>query len=232
MMPLEGRGFESLRLRQREVLTIKLVLLLFYIFNYMGFEQAVKKEQAGGLFFRRGNERKRGDRHGSAEKKSLRLRQPKAPFWVLFYFLILPLDKSMICMYYCIKSIIQCGEEMQSNFENNIPIYLQLVERLKRDIISGKISAGERLPSVRDLGFKLKVNPNTVQKALVELEEIGLVFTERTNGKFVTEDKALIEKYKQEYANIVTQKYIETMAKIGFDKNEILLHIKDLGGSE
>ncbi len=138
----------------------------------------------------------------------------------------------MICVYYCIKSIIQCGEEMQSDFENNIPIYLQLVELLKRDIISGKISAGERLPSVRDLGLKLKVNPNTVQKALVELEEIGLVFTERTNGKFVTEDKALIEKYKQEYANIVTQKYIETMAKIGFDKNEVLLHIKDLGGSE
>ena len=121
---------------------------------------------------------------------------------------------------------------MQSNFENNIPIYLQLVELLKKDIISGKISAGERLPSVRDLGLKLKVNPNTVQKALVELESIGLVFTERTNGKFVTEDIALIEKYKQEYANIVTQKYIETMAKIGFNKDEILLHIKDLGGSE
>lgn len=121
---------------------------------------------------------------------------------------------------------------MKSDFDNNIPIYLQLVEQLKRDIISGKISAGERLHSVRDLALELKVNPNTVQKALVELEDIGLIFTERTNGKFVTEDNALIEKYKQEYADKITEKYMETMEKIGFDKNEVLLLIKDLGGNK
>lgn len=120
---------------------------------------------------------------------------------------------------------------MKFNFDNNIPIYLQLVAELKRDIISGKLSAGERLPSVRDLALQLKVNPNTVQKALVELEDIGLVFTERTNGKFVTEDNSLIEKYKQEYANTMTQKYMETMEKIGLNKNEILLLINDLGGN-
>lgn len=120
---------------------------------------------------------------------------------------------------------------MKFNFDNNVPIYLQLVEQLKSDIISGKISAGERLPSVRDLALRLKVNPNTVQKALVELEEIGLVFTERTNGKFVTEDNALIKKYKQEYADMITQKYMETMEQIGFDKSEVLLLIKDLGGN-
>lgn len=120
---------------------------------------------------------------------------------------------------------------MEFDFDNNIPIYLQLVEQLKNDIISGKISAGERLPSVRDLALQLKVNPNTVQKALVELENIGLVFTERTNGKFVTEDITLIEKQKSEYADIITQKYMETMEKIGFDKNEVLLLIKGLGGN-
>lgn len=121
---------------------------------------------------------------------------------------------------------------MKSDFDNNIPIYLQLVEQLKRDIISGKISAGERLPSVRDLALQLKVNPNTVQKALVELENIGLIFTERTNGKFATDDNSLIEKYKQEYADIITQKYLETMEKIGLDKKEILSLIKGLGGNE
>ncbi len=120
---------------------------------------------------------------------------------------------------------------MDFGFDNNIPIYLQLVESLKKDIISGKLSAGERLPSVRDLALKLKVNPNTVQKALVELEDIGLVFTERTNGKFVTEDRLLIEKYKQEYADMVTQKYMETMGKIGLDKDDVLLLIKKYGGS-
>lgn len=120
---------------------------------------------------------------------------------------------------------------MKFDFDNNIPIYLQLVAELKRDIISGKLSAGERLSSVRDLALDLKVNPNTVQKALVELEDIGLVFTERTNGKFVTEDNSLIEKYKQEYANTMTQKYMETMQKIGLSKNEILLLINNLGGN-
>lgn len=120
---------------------------------------------------------------------------------------------------------------MKFDLDNNIPIYLQLVEQFKSDIISGKLSVGERLPSVRDLALQLKVNPNTVQKALVELESIGLVYTERTNGKFVTENDVLIEKYKQEYADIITQKYMETMEKIGFDKNDVLLLIKDLGGN-
>ncbi len=120
---------------------------------------------------------------------------------------------------------------MTFDFDNNIPIYLQLVEQFKKDIISGKLSVGERLPSVRDLALQLKVNPNTVQKALVELESIGLVFTERTNGKFVTSDNALIEKYKHEYADIITQKYMKTMEKIGLNKNEVLLLINSLGGN-
>ena len=120
---------------------------------------------------------------------------------------------------------------MNFNFDNNIPIYLQLLEQLKIDIISGKLSAGERLPSVRDLALQLKVNPNTAQKALAELEDLGLVFTERTNGKFVTEDNSLIEKYKKEYADVVTKKYIETMEKIGINKNDVLLFIKNLGGN-
>ncbi len=121
---------------------------------------------------------------------------------------------------------------MKTEFDNNIPIYLQLVEQIKRDIISGKIFAGERLPSVRELALQLKVNPNTVQKALVELEEVGLVFTERTNGKFVTEDISLIEKHKKEYADLITKKYIDTMQKIGIDKNDVLLLINNLGGNE
>lgn len=118
------------------------------------------------------------------------------------------------------------GEKMKTEFENNIPIYLQLVEQIKTNIIAGKIAAGERLPSVRDLALQLKVNPNTVQKAFCELESIGLVFTERTNGKFVTNNKALIEKHKQEYADNETKRYIETMENIGLNKNEILLLVK------
>ena len=121
---------------------------------------------------------------------------------------------------------------MNSNFDNNIPIYLQLVEQFKRYIISGKILAGERLPSVRDLALQLKVNPNTVQKALVELENMRLVFTERTNGKFVTKDNDLSEKHRREYADVLTRKYVEAMKKIGLDQNEIVSLINGLGGNE
>ena len=77
---------------------------------------------------------------------------------------------------------------MVFEFNNEQPIYIQLVEQLKIKIISGKLPSGERLPSVRELALMTKVNPNTMQKALAELEETGLIYTERTNGKFVTTD--------------------------------------------
>ena len=115
---------------------------------------------------------------------------------------------------------------MKFNFDNNLPIYIQLVEQLKIYIISGYLSVGERLPSVRELGNSIKVNPNTIQKALVELEEMMLIYTESTNGRFVTKDKNLIEKLKEEYANNITKKYYEDMSKIGYSSIEILNYIK------
>ena len=90
---------------------------------------------------------------------------------------------------------------MKFDFDNNIPIYIQLVEQLKISIISGKLKSGDRLPSVRDLALQTKVNPNTMQKALVELENLKLIYTERTNGKFVTNDQKIIDKYKKQYAD-------------------------------
>lgn len=119
---------------------------------------------------------------------------------------------------------------MTFSFDNNIPIYVQLVEQIKIHIISGKLSAGERLPSVRDLALKCKVNPNTLQRALSELEELGLVFTERTNGKFVTENQDLIEKYKKEYADALSKKFIESMGDIGFDSGLAIKYLEEFGG--
>ncbi len=121
---------------------------------------------------------------------------------------------------------------MSFNFDNNIPIYIQIVESLKIDIISGILKPGEKLLSVRELAIKTKVNPNTMQKALIELEELGLIFTERTNGKYVTNDKKLIEKYKKEYAFELSSKYIFNMENIGFDKDEILEYLKSLKGEK
>ena len=121
---------------------------------------------------------------------------------------------------------------MKFQFDNNIPIYIQLVEHLKIYIISGKINLGERLPSVRDLALQIKVNPNTMQKALAELEELNLVYTERTNGRFVTNDKKIVDKYKKEYAAELSKKYILGMKSIGYEEKEIIDYLKSLGGEK
>ena len=96
-------------------------------------------------------------------------------------------------------------------FDNERPIYIQLVEKLRLEIVSGKLKQGERLPSVRELALIVRVNPNTMQKALVELENEGLVYTERTNGKFVTTDIKLIEKVKKGLAKEKITKYLNDM---------------------
>ena len=113
------------------------------------------------------------------------------------------------------------------NFDNNIPIYIQLVEQIKKDIISGKLNPGEKLLSVREFALQMKVNPNTVQKAFVELEELKLIYTERTNGKFVTTNKNLINRYKKEFADELTKKYLSSMKDIGFDKKDIIDYLKE-----
>lgn len=119
---------------------------------------------------------------------------------------------------------------MSFDFDNNMPIYIQLVEQIKISIISGDIVSGERLPSVREWAMKFRVNPNTMQKALIELENIGLIFTERTNGKFVTENIHLIERIRDDYAVEISKKYFDNMEKIGFSKNMALSYLSNYKG--
>ena len=121
---------------------------------------------------------------------------------------------------------------MEFELDNNSPLYIQIVEQLKKYIISGKINISERLPSVRELSLQIKVNPNTLQKALMELEELGLIYTERTNGKFVTNDQKLIDKFREEYAKELSIKYILNMESIGFSKKEIVKYINEIGDDE
>ena len=121
---------------------------------------------------------------------------------------------------------------MKFEFDNNIPIYVQLVEQMKIYIISGKLTPGERLPSVRDLALQIKVNPNTMQKALVELEELKLVYTERTNGKFVTNNKQLIEKIKKQLAKEKVNNYLNDMNNIGITYEEAIIYLQELGGNK
>ena len=110
-------------------------------------------------------------------------------------------------------------------FDNNTPIYIQLVEQMKMHIISGRLSPGERIPSVRELALITKVNPNTMQKALAELEDSGLIITERTNGKFVTDDISLIDRLRKEKADSLCRSYISAMKSLGFSESEITEHL-------
>lgn len=114
---------------------------------------------------------------------------------------------------------------MECTFDNDRPIYLQLVEMLKIEIISGRLKAGEQIFTVRDAALKFKVNPNTVQKSLQELESIGLIYTERTTGKFVTTNTKLIQKVKNEFAKEKVDKYLSDMQNLGFDKDEAIIYL-------
>ena len=97
-------------------------------------------------------------------------------------------------------------------------------------IVSGQYTAGSRLPSVRELASQAQVNPNTMQKALQELEDQQLIFTERTNGKFVTEDQKLIAKYKKQLATTAAKAYLADPKRIGVYFEEAINTLKELGG--
>lgn len=115
---------------------------------------------------------------------------------------------------------------MNVTFDNNIPIYLQVLEYIKIYIMSGVFKCGEKLPSVRKFSNSFKVNPNTMQKALAELESLNLIYTERTNGKYVTKDVKVVEKLKDEYALTLAKSYFEGMKRIGLGKADSIKYLE------
>ena len=117
---------------------------------------------------------------------------------------------------------------MEFTFDNNIPIYIQVLEYIKIYLISGVFKCGEKLPSVREFATTFKVNPNTMQKALIELENQKLIYTERTNGKYVTNDTTLIEKLKDEYAITLAKSYFKGMKRIGLGKADSIRYLEGI----
>ena len=105
--------------------------------------------------------------------------------------------------------------------QSDRPIYAQLVERLKTEIVSGVYPPGGRLPSVRELAATASVNPNTMQKAFAELERTGLIITMRTSGRIVTEDTAMINETRRELAEEQISQFLTQMNNLGFDRSEI-----------
>ena len=112
------------------------------------------------------------------------------------------------------------------------PIYAQIMERITLDIVSGIYLPGARLPSVRDLAQDAGVNPNTMQKALSELERTGLVISQRTSGRFITEDLTMVEKTKQNLASMQIREFLEKMEHIGFTKEAIIQLIEQIETEE
>ncbi len=107
-------------------------------------------------------------------------------------------------------------------FNENIPIYLQLMEIIRHEIISGKLAPGSKIEAVRTLASKFEVNPNTVQKALSELEGEDLLYTQRTAGRYVTENTLIIESMRYKEARRITDKFINQMRSLGYEEEEIL----------
>lgn len=111
---------------------------------------------------------------------------------------------------------------MAWNLNSDRPIFLQIVERIQMDIIAGTYQPGDKLPSVRDLAAEAAVNPNTMQKAFTELERTGLVYSQRTSGRFITEDVDMINDLKSSIAKDKITEFLNAMQKLGFQNEEIL----------
>ena len=121
---------------------------------------------------------------------------------------------------------------MKWQFSNDAPTYAQLIEQIKVGIVSGAFPPGERLPSVRDLATEAGVNPNTMQRALAELERDGLVYSQRTTGRFVTEDKTMIETAKRSLAERHVKTFLAAMLRLGFQREEIMTLLRQETGEE
>ena len=111
---------------------------------------------------------------------------------------------------------------MPWNLDSDKPIFIQIVEKIESDIVSGKYTPGDKLPAVRELAVEAGVNPNTMQKAFSELEDLGLVYTQRTSGRFVTEDRRLIDRTRRDLAKRSAEEFMARMKELGIDREEAI----------
>lgn len=116
---------------------------------------------------------------------------------------------------------------MNYTFNNEIPIYLQIAEIITKDISSEKLKPGSKLPSVREYALKLKANPNTVSRALFILEQKKLIYTDRTNGKYVTNNLEIIKEYRKDAFEKKIDDFLIDLKLMGYSKEEILNKIME-----
>lgn len=116
---------------------------------------------------------------------------------------------------------------MSEQFDSSRPIYAQLVERLKARILAGTYPPGGHLDSVRDLAAAAGVNPNTMQRALAQLEQDGLAFADRTAGRLVTEDTSVLDAVRRAQARVLIEHYYDAMAELGYSRTEAAELLKE-----
>lgn len=116
---------------------------------------------------------------------------------------------------------------MDWNLREDLPIYSQIIDHIKIAVANGELKPGQKLPSVRDFALDAKVNPNTMQKAFTELERQGLVFSQRTSGRYVTEDTQVIEQVRDSLAKEKIEEFLKSMENLRISKQTILSYIDD-----
>jgi len=116
---------------------------------------------------------------------------------------------------------------VEDYFDSNSPIYLQLVKLFTIRIAGGKWNPGDRVMSVRDLAVEFKVNPNTVQRALAELERDGLVYSERTSGRFITDEKEKILEAKSKLVDQEIEDFVRQMRQLGYSREQWLALVEE-----
>lgn len=121
---------------------------------------------------------------------------------------------------------------MAWNLNSDRPIYAQILEVIQLRIIAGQYKSGDKIPSVRELAAEAGVNPNTMQKALSELERSGLVMAQRTSGRIVTEDLEMIKQTRNMLAREQVDVFISKMKELGFNKEEIMALLEQAGGEQ
>lgn len=121
---------------------------------------------------------------------------------------------------------------MPWDFKDGLPIYMQIVSRIQLDIASGVYKSGEKMPSVRELALVAGVNPNTMQRALTELESEGLLYSERTSGRFVTQEENVLKEMKKNLASTYIRELFHHLEYLGMTKEEIIEAVKEWEGEE
>ncbi|MDD6362180.1 MAG: GntR family transcriptional regulator [Lachnospiraceae bacterium] len=111
---------------------------------------------------------------------------------------------------------------MKWEFKNGIPIYLQIIDQIKRQIVSGELAPGSRIPAVRDLAQEAGVNPNTMQRALTQLEQEGLLYTQRTSGRFVTQEEEIMKQTRMQLSDEYIAELFKHLQQLGLSRDDIV----------